>query len=269
MLWPYSRRVRDNFLDRLEQQLRNHLGLPDDPAQGLFEGPDERGLYTLRPQTEEEQEASFRHFHEQPLLSHVIDEGFRYLRIASDYIENPDRFVSRLSWPVRRRVLERELAQTRNIRWRSWHKATPGETAQIDGYVLLPSGARFALDVRALAEQAVWAVESWHDGGVTIERRDSGSVETILCPVDALTPAVVEQAVRRWYMERFEWHRGHWAIIERRLPEFDVDNTFWEWPADTAERVGCEATVAEIDRDLAGLELSDFGRRLQRHYGLS
>lgn len=261
--------MAERFLDRLERRLRAGLGLPEDPDQGVFEGPNERGLYTFREQPEEEQEASFRHYHEQPLLGHILDEGFRYLNILSGYVGDPDRLLRRVSWPLRRLLLENELADARTIRWESWHKGTPGEITHLDGYVLLPSGERFPLDIQALGEQEVWARESWQDGGVMIRGRGARTVETVVCPVEALTPAVVEQAVRRWYMERFEWRRGHWAVVERRLPHFEVETSFWEQPEDPQERARYKRKAAKIDTTVAKLPRSEWSARLERRYGLT
>jgi hypothetical protein len=65
------------------------------------------------------------------------------------------------------------------------------------------------------------AARSWKTGKVFSVVR--GEVETLLVPASVLSPEIILDALSRWYMVRFDKQEGHWAVAERRLPEFVLD----------------------------------------------
>lgn len=45
-------------------------------------------------------------------------------------------------------------------------------------------------------------------------------------PADHLTPELVTTAIKRWYVEHYQFHRGHWTVLEDSTPEVTIA---FEW----------------------------------------
>jgi hypothetical protein len=160
-----------------------------------------------------------------------------------------------------------ELANTRLIRYVSYHSVYSGESAHIDGRIVLPSGAKFDLDFSCVGGLRNWSLKEWELGVVVTGDIAYGDFaeRTILIPTRTLFEDVVREALIRWYMQRFEYERGHWAVREHALPEFVLDIGFFKHEDKNRQR-SCRKRVAKDKKllralnDGAALTYPRFGR---------
>lgn len=257
-------------LDNLEDRLRPLLGLGRKPNHlSLFFGePDEDGLMELHMPSEEVHDAEEERWHREPrrgrALSAVISALQRFEPLA---------LVRRPGDALERRRGERELASARKLEWNPYHYCTNGQTDHIDAHLVLPSGRHYALDVSTAAFHAYWVREGWQSGGVYRTGQDTDQrdgVATAVVPTETLTPALVREAIERWYMDKYQYAQGHWSVLERKLPELVVDESGWSWPDDPYERELAEQAAARAE-DTAGLlkAESEVDERTARRYGRS
>jgi hypothetical protein len=90
--------------------------------------------------------------------------------------------------------------------WQSYHELT-GELDRADGYYT-DSNERFDLDVSALSDECVSpeevepARQAWNEGKVfASDNLDKHGVRTLVVPEPFLTPAIIEEALRRHPIE--------------------------------------------------------------------
>jgi hypothetical protein len=255
-------------LNALENRLRPLLGLGPKPLDGslYFSEPDEHGNSEMLFPAEEVLDAEKERWHRESRRGRALSAAVDALKRVE-----PSEIANRLKSPLERRLLERELSSARRLEWRSRHFCTIGDTDHVDGYLVLPSGRHYDLDVSTAAYYESWVREGWLRGGVYREgpgTNHSPGVATAVVPVETLTPAVVLEAIERWYLDRFEYVQGHWSLLERRLPEFEVEDSFWSRPDDPRERELAEQAAERAERDLKRIKpQSETEERMARRYG--
>ena len=177
---------------------------------------------------EEERQANFRTWHEEGRRGKLASEISRGVHKVGYGLSYGGHLGDRLSYPVRRRLFWHELATARTITWNAWHYSLAGQTTEIDGRLVLPNGRDWSFDITTNNDQTFWIDEDYrNDGGAGREDRYASGCPTALVAATSLTPALLLVALRGWYVQRFEWERGHWAVLERTLPEFKIDAA-WE-----------------------------------------
>jgi hypothetical protein len=256
---------------RLEPWLRPILGLvkqvpePNGMSTMPTDDPCSGRLYKLELADEASTERSFQAWHryQAPMIERALERTLdgieRMLGLADSIAAVSDRQAAaeRVHRWRRQRVVEHELAAQRTIRYVSYHTIYQGVDVHIDGRIELPSGAHFMLDFSCIGDVALWADEDWsrHNVATGDIAYGQGASRNILLPTQTLFEAAVVEGLIRWYMDRYEFERGHWSVIEQTLPTFDLDVGFF-WPEDPDQRRQAQAQVA---RDQATLERLDQG----------
>jgi hypothetical protein len=242
-------RVALDRLDALERRLRDSLGL--------------EATRRVTQRTDLDRIA----WHTEPLRGRALDG---VLGAARDVIRAADDVASGRARPlraIRRRSAWRELARTRHVRWVAHHHATTGVTDHVDGRIVLASGRTIELDISCLGTETAEIREAWQQRGIGL--RDPSAphrgVLTLLVPAEVLTPQLCEEALVRWYMQHVERLRGHWAIVRRTLPSFELD-AHWSWPEDPGDRASAGRAVGEAYAEIRGLD-GEPGDLTYPHFG--
>lgn len=206
----------------------------------------------------QEVEGDFRCWHAEPRRGVVIDEGARLVRRARRQLPRAGRM---LRAPVDRRLDERALSRSRRLVWKSWHVHEIGASFDVEGYLVTDCGRRYPLSFLCSGYFAAVSKFSWEDGSLLSPLLRPQFV----LPTEVLTPEVAEEGLRRWYMDRFEWRRGHWSICEG-LPEL-VSEIAWSWPEDDEDYALARQRAADAN-DLIFAPSTERAARLRRRFGL-
>ena len=255
----------------VESFARRALCLPGeapDPT-GFAMTFNERGAFGFERVGDEERQRAWRAWHAEGLRGHVASEmgrGVHRLGYALSYRDLAD-VAARLTRPVQRRRAWAELASARELRWEAVHYACPGSSAELEGRIVLPSGRTLGLTVACVGSVRFWSEDAIRDGRHYVP--GDMTEHTAMLPCDVLTPALLEVALRAWYVARFHWRQGHWASRERALPRFVIDAS-WEsigdLPARDRQRLTRAASDAEIQ--VADLLRADEARRVYATFGV-
>ena len=183
-------------------------------------------LYKLETLPEEETEMELKRWHEEGWRGAVSDSISRQVYLLG-YQVSRGSVVRKAVWPLQKRLFWRELAQAKTITWKAWHYALAGETTSIDGRLILPSGRTMMFDIQSWGDQKHWVDEEYRmSGGADTKTGDSYGPGAVVA-AEVLTPALLHAALRGWYVQRFAYTRGHWAIMEKKLPDFIIEDA-WE-----------------------------------------
>jgi hypothetical protein len=215
----------DRSVDYLESTLRRAAGLPsEEPNTSPFRFRPSKnpGLVEIEKADPREIEDNYRQWHEEGKKAHYIGKATSSLRSLGDKVVSGD-FKAVNKWQAHK--FDKELREARQITWEAWHFAREGETDHIDGRLILPSGASHGFDIATAYEAEYWAREGLSMGGVATKFETRCLTATL--PGRGLTPALLEIALRAWYVQRFEWEQGHWAVLEKKLPQFII-RAAWE-----------------------------------------
>jgi hypothetical protein len=241
-------------LDRLDPAIRRLLRLPPEPFPNDFylePNPNGRGGRFVSPSTDEWTQEMDR-WHADPAAARALEQLLRVPYLAEGVGRSLRSFVNG-------RRLERDLKQARVIVFDSHYLHVLGETPEVEGFLQAPWWGRehgIWLTITTPEMVRLQAESAWGDGEVWAQRQGERSFEhRIVVPVETLSPAIVHDALERWYMQRFEWERGHWAVAERRLPKFLLRLDWQELPSDEPERAQQAAErLARAEAALAAIE---------------
>lgn len=224
-------------------------------------GPTSReGFFEIVDRDPQDVEDGFRRWHAEPRRGVAIDEGLRLARRARRGLPRVGRAVFA---PVDRRLDERALVRSRRLVWRSWYVHEIGASLDIEGYLVTDCGRYYPLTFLCGGHFAAVSKYSWDSGDLFCPP----AWRQFVLPTDAFTPEVAEEGLRRWYMDRFEWRRGHWSVREGRLPEL-VSDISWIWPEDEDLYARARQQAADAN-DLIFAPSGERTASLRRRFGLS
>jgi hypothetical protein len=159
-----------------------------------------------------------------------------------------------------------ELFHARRLTWTAEHYARRGETTAIDGSLTLPSGRNKFFEIACMGEKLLGCEEDWRFGFDDSEQYKDNTFEITL-PTQVLTPALIPVALQHWYMTRFQYRPDSWAMRERRLPIFIIDEA-WEEDAKQALAEQSEAGD-QAEKTLQALLQNKEISRLYGYFGTS
>jgi len=130
------------------------------------------------------------------------------------------------------------------LEFHSPHINVPGMDPFVEGYLRAP-GCSEGLWIDIVALQ-VEDLPDWY----RFARSDRWCFDrgAIGVPAPALTPALVQEAVRR------SWHNWRNGVVDRpgAQPTIAMAGVEWEWPEDVGGRILSEERVRALDRSLLG-----------------
>jgi hypothetical protein len=120
---------------------------------------------------------------------------------------------------------DREVATARVLVYQSPYVHTVGDCLAVDGYLQLPSGRTYGLQVVAVgARYREYVQDSWDRGAVLQSDQNLlNSDHSLYVPVETLDEEVIAVAIERWYRDRFAYVRRHWGALENAQPVIDIE----------------------------------------------
>jgi hypothetical protein len=205
--------------------LRKVLGLPGeqpDPVNLQLVPVDADSPYfTIKKRSAAEQEEQVKAWHAEDWRA---DAAEKIARIPDAITSTVDS----LRFFAERKLAEKKLEQATTLTYRSSYVHAIGETSDVEGYFDL-DGATYSLTVVAMGGLSNKYVENaWNEGELIHGGNNLlGGENTVYVPGDSLNDALVEEALLRWYEDRFEYHRRHWTHLTSRKVTIKVDLA-WE-----------------------------------------
>lgn len=224
-----------------ENAIRRLLGAPSvpDPYMELRTDP-QSGRTTLHfpdDATMRAREQALRLPPRRARVAHWAGEAHRHLLRAPDRVRALGRAPAR-RWGMR------QVLRSPVLEFHSPHINEPGADPFVEGSLRAPGCTEglwidiVALDVADLPDYYRFS----HTDRWCFDR------DAIGVPVSALTPAIVEEALRRaWRRHAGRTHRG-----ARREPTILTSGVEWEWPAEPGARILREEHVRTLDRAVLG-----------------
>lgn len=174
----------------------------------------------------------FRWYHNYPLRGRISERTFHFLHRCLYKV----RYEGRNGFPFKKLAQFRSyraLSRARKITFKNW--TTPTESSTwMDGWISFDGDqGGLTLDFASMGHVRDSYKETLtHEGVVTFASAFNygalGEV-TIITPGEYLTPQDVEEGLRKWYLAKYKWKRGHWTGRTGQEPEWVVDV---EWKTD-------------------------------------
>jgi hypothetical protein len=167
-----------------------------------------------------------RWYHNYPLRGRIVEKLFKFshhviYRLTYDL----DRGLE-IPWSLRKPFIHYNLSRARAITFGNHTVPIKGYCTWLDGYLNFKGdGGGMTLDLiteSTVTEQIRDAWKKEDDVALSEGYGNLGSV-TIVVPGDTITPELLEEGVKKWYIKRFKWHQGHWTHKEEVLPQFIFD----------------------------------------------
>lgn len=125
----------------------------------------------------------------------------------------------RMRWSIYR------LREARRLVYKSVY-VHDKDTVESEGWIEFPGGF-LTVVIRATGytrHEVDYVQEEWDRGRVTpgIAGLTGHDYVTLVVPGERVTPDLVRNALQRWYLDRYRYHRGHWTVLEQAEPEVKI-----------------------------------------------
>lgn len=232
---PVSRRFD---IWRLEDPLRRLCGLSGrmpDPA-GVEFIREEDGNLSMRFLPEEELQAQFIAWHQEPRRAHLIHESLRRLSRAGHEVGSAASFIVSRDWrkaplsglfsiipggPAIQRIRAGRRLKKATVLFVDSDYIHPLEGDHFEGYIDLGRGVYFPICLATSdLPQKIFAPPSTGDSAICLPP------DMLLLDCKVITPQVVERAVAELYMRRFRFTPGHWSNLSQSPPRVVLRASF-------------------------------------------